>query len=116
MKDNIFLVKKIHRKRKDNWSQNEDEFLISLTNYFGTKWKFISKCFKNKSLKECYNRYCKINPTVKKGKFSFEEDKLIINFVEENGFLWSKISKILTNRTPKQIRSRYVKNISSKKI
>jgi len=88
------------------WSMEEDEILLNLINTFGCKWKFISKYFKNKTLLEVYNRYFRINPSIKKGRFSEEEDRKILVLINIYGYNWKKISNEFENRSLKQIRSR----------
>ena len=89
------------------WSKEEDELLLNFVNNIGTKWKFISKYFTNKTLLQVYNRYFKINPNIKKGRFTKEEDEKIFELVGKLNYDWFTIAKIFNNRTPKQIRNRY---------
>lgn len=89
------------------WTKREDELLISYVEILGNKWKFISKYFPNKTTLQVYNRYLKIDPKIKKGRFSQDEDKLIIEMIQKYGTNWSKISSILKDRSAKQIRYRY---------
>lgn len=89
------------------WTQEEDDLLINIVNNIGTKWKFISKYFPKRNIFEIYNRYFKINPSLKKGRFSKEEDEQIIQFIKLNGMDWAGLAKIMNNRTSKQIRSCY---------
>lgn len=98
-------LKKISNYKK--WTQEEDTLLLNIVNNIGTKWKFISKYFPKRNIFEIYNRYFKINPSLKKGRFSKEEDEQIIQFIKLFGMDWAGLAKIMKNRTSKQIRSRY---------
>lgn len=91
-----------------SWTREQDNLLIYLVSIIGCKWKFISKYFSNKTLRQIYNRYIQINPNVLKGHFTKEEDNQIIELVQIFGFRWSKIASIIKHRSPKQIRSRYI--------
>ena len=102
----IFLISK---KKRIKWTEDEDKLLLSLVeNGYAGKWRFISNFFPNKTNFDCYIRFGKINPNLKKGKWSNEEDDLIKQLVSEHGYDWAKISFIIKNRSSKQIRSRFI--------
>ncbi len=110
---NGFKNKKIFSiKRKEGknviWTQYEDELLLSMEKKFGSKWRFIAFILNNKTKRECFSRFSKLNPMFKKGKFTKEEDEKILNLVDIYGKKWRIISRFLISRTSKQIRSRYV--------
>jgi hypothetical protein len=99
----------IIKKKKTVWIEADDKLLLSLVNNgYGGKWRFISNFFPGKSNLDCYIRFNKINPIIKKGKWSFEEDEILKNLVSEYGYDWAKISFIIKTRSSKQIRSRYI--------
>lgn len=98
-------LKKISNHK--SWTQEEDNLLINIVNNIGSRWKFISKYFPKRNIFEIYNRYFKINPSLKKGRFSKAEDDQIINYIKVFGVDWARLAKIMKNRTSKQIRSRY---------
>lgn len=106
-KKKIFCIKKKEAKEVA-WSPYEDELLLSMEMKFGPKWRFISFILNNKSKRECFSRFNKLNPKFKKGKFTEDEDENLIQLVEKFGKNWKKISKQISTRTSKQIRSRYV--------
>jgi len=108
---NSLRFKKISNYK--DWTKEEDDLLIYITNNIGSKWKFISKYFPKRNIYEVYNRYFRINPSLKKGRFSKEEDEIIIESLKTFGKNWAKIAKLLTNRTSKQIRSRFVNKLQT---
>ena len=118
-KEKIFIIKKVIHQKK--WSKEDDKKLINLVEKNnGKNWKKISKYFDNKTPYQCFNRYIRIKPGMKKGSWKKEEDKLILNLISKYGKKWSKISKIIKNRNGKQIRDRYLNilnpNINKKKF
>lgn len=97
-----------------NWNSEEDKMLTYLVSNVGPKWKFISKYFPNKTVIQIYNRYLKIDPNIKHGRFTKEEDSLIMRLTQQYGNKWPKISSIIKTRSGKQIRYRYLKHLSKK--
>lgn len=106
-KKKVFCIKKKERK-EISWSQYEDELLLSMEKKFGPKWRFMSFILNNKSKRDCFSRFNKLNPKFKRGKFTKEEDELIVQLVDQFGKIWKNISKHFQSRTSKQIRSRYI--------
>jgi len=109
-KKKIFGIKR-KKAEEVTWSQYEDELLLSMEKKFGSKWCFMSLILKNKSKRQCFSRFNKLNPKFKKGKFTQDEDEKIIQLVENFGKNWKNISKQFPTRTSKQIRSRYTNYI-----
>ena len=106
MTKKIFFIRKNKAKK---WNEHEDNLLLDLVNTkLGKKWRFIALHFRNKTKFECYTRFIKINPAVKKGKWSADEDSKIIELVKEIGYDWAKIGNAIKTRTSKQIRSRFI--------
>ena len=119
IKEKIFIIKKVIHQKK--WSKEDDKKLITLVEKNNCKnWKKISKYFDNKTPYQCFNRYKRIKPGMKKGSWKKEEDNLILNLISKYGKKWAKISKIIKNRNGKQIRDRYLNilnpNINKKKF
>jgi len=105
----------VKKNKNGNWTPKEDSFLINLINILGSKWKFMSKYFPNKSLLQIYNRYFRINPSIKKGRFSEDEDKKILDSINIHGYDWKEIVKCFADRNMKQIRTRYKLHLSDDK-
>lgn len=133
MKNEIFCINKINKQKKkinipnlfhnkifkickiqksSLWTKAEDKILLELgqkTNK--NKWKFNCSILKDKTSYQCYLRYKKINPNIKKGRWNENEDKQLLYLVNVLGKSWKSIAKIMKNRTNKQIRNRYEEHI-----
>ena len=106
-KQRIFSIKKVKHQKK--WSKEEDEKLINIVQENNEKnWKHIASYFSKKNSLQCFSRYRRIKPGIKKGFWKKEEDDLILSLIEIYGKSWSKISKIIKTRNGKQIRDRYI--------
>ncbi len=106
-KQKIFNIKKVKHQKK--WSKEEDEKLINIVQENNEKnWKQIASYFSKKNSLQCFSRYRRIKPGIKKGFWKKEEDDLILSLIEIYGTSWSKISKIIKTRNGKQIRDRYI--------
>jgi len=90
------------------WSSKEDLLLIKLIKSSSKPiiWKQIAENF-NKTTKQCYARYKKINPKFNKGKWSSDEENQLQKLVDKYGKKWSVITKFLKTRSNKQIRDHY---------
>ena len=112
IKKPIFSIKKVINQKK--WSKDEDSKLLNLVKENnGKKWKEIASHFHNKNSLQCFSRYRRIKPGIKKGFWKKEEDDLILSLIEIYGTSWSKISKIIKTRNGKQIRDRYINVLAS---
>jgi myb proto-oncogene protein len=97
------------------WTKEEDKILLDSIRSNGRKnWIFISKLLNDKTPNQCFYRYRKINPDLKKSKWTKEEDDLLISLQKTLGNNWSKISRIMKGRGPKQIRDRFINNLDPK--
>lgn len=96
-------------KPKNKFTPEEDELLLSLAvKYKGKKWKEVSSHFANKSYIQCFSRYKRIRPGIKRGAWSPDEDRKIYAAVLKYGRAWAKIAKIIKTRNGKQVRDRYI--------
>jgi len=101
-------------KRIQKWSIEEDKILLELAEKYNYRmWNKISKAFTNKTTAQCYERYRKIKPELKKGPWTVEEDEILKELISVYGKKWSKISRIMKSRTGKQIRDRYLNNLDN---
>lgn len=106
-KGKIFSIRKVKNQKK--WNKEEDKLLIQLAKKYNEKnWKEISSQFNNKNPLQCFSRYKRIRPGIKKGSWKKEEDEQIIKLVKKYGNAWSKISREIKTRNGKQIRDRYL--------
>ena len=96
-------------KPKNTFTKEEDELLLLLaSDYKERNWKIISSFFENKSYIQCFSRYKRIRPGVKKGPWTPEEDRKILNGMKKFGNSWAKIANSMKSRNGKQIRDRYI--------
>jgi len=103
----VFTVIKVRNKKK--WTKEEDLKLIKFTEINKEKhWKEISKNFQNKNPLQCFSRYKRIKPGIKKGTWTKEEDDRILTLVGIYGKSWSKLAKDMKSRNGKQIRDRFI--------
>ena len=106
-KNKIFNIRKVKNQRK--WNKEEDMLLIQLVEKYQQKnWRKVSCHFGNKTSLQCFSRYKRIRPGIRKGKWKKEEDEMIIKLIEKYGTSWAKISKEIKTRNGKQIRDRYL--------
>lgn len=107
IKKAIFLIKKVKNQKK--WKKEEDALLIRLAKKFNEKnWKEIASNFVNKNPLQCFSRFKRIKPGIKKGTWKKDEDMKILELVNKYGKSWSKLSKEIKTRNGKQIRDRYL--------
>ena len=106
-KNKIFSIKKVINQKK--WSNEEDVLLINIVKENNEKnWKKISSYFQNKNPLQCFSRYKRIKPGIRRGFWRKEEDELILSLIKKYGKNWSKISNLIKTRNGKQIRDRYI--------
>lgn len=97
------------------WTASEDVILLNTiqSNKNRINWKNIVSILKNKTIKECQNRYIQINPLFNRGQWSKDEDILLLKLINKLGLKWAKISKLLRTRSGKQIRDHYLNELDS---
>ncbi|CAD8192266.1 unnamed protein product [Paramecium octaurelia] len=96
------------------WKPEEDQLLLQLITQLGKQWSKIAQIFKNRSSKQCRNRYINsLDPELKQNSFTQEEDQLIYQKYLEFGSKWSYISKFFEGRSDNQIKNRFYNNIRS---
>lgn len=106
-KNNIFMITKL--KKTNKWTKEEDNLLTQLAKKYSNKnWKRISSYFTSKNAFQCFSRYKRIRPGLKRGHWEANEDQKLLQLVHKHGSNWSKISKLMSNRNNKQVRDRYL--------
>lgn len=98
------------KKRKIEWTKEEDENIREFVKKFGTKnWKKLSEIYPGKTPKQYREHYynCLEDNIIKKKDFSPEEDLKIYSFVENYGHKFAKLSKLMPGRTETSIKNRY---------
>lgn len=106
-------VKKLKNKPggQPRFNETTDLKLKSLVEQYGLhSWSLISRNFKNKSGKQCKDRWYKyLSPSVNRNPWNSEEDRLIEELTAQFGNAWKKISLFLDGRLPGDVRFRYLK-------
>lgn len=108
MKKQIFQVIRTHRKKRSNWTKEQDRLLLQAASATkNKKWLLASRLIKEKTPFQCHQRFKLLNPNLKKGKWTAEEDTKLIRLVSIFGKSWNLISKVFKTRSNKQIMNRY---------
>lgn len=115
-KETVQFIKSHIPKAKNKFTPEEDQKLLSLTEkYKERNWKKIASYFPNKNYIQCFSRYKRIKPGIKRGAWTKEEDSQILFYFQMFGKQWAKIAKQIKTRNGKQIRDRYI-NVLDPKI
>ena len=94
-------------KERIFWTQAEDNALaVAVKNSKILNWRKIALNFKNKSIRDCRERWNKLQRK-ESYKWTKEEDKLLLEKVEKLGKQWKKISKFFTNKSDNNVRYRW---------
>ena len=94
---------------KNTFTPEEDKLLLDIVSrYQGKNWKVISSFIPNKNYIQCFSRYRRIRPGIKRGAWTKEEDTIILELYNKYGRRWSYIAKSLNGRNGKQVRDRYI--------
>ena len=101
--------KEVEGKYINKFTKEEDLKLLRLVKKFKEKnWKKISSHFQNKNYIQCFSRFKRIRPGLRKGFWTKEEDQILLSFVEKYGRKWALIAKEFKTRNGKQIRDRFI--------
>ena len=88
--------------RKQKFSPDEDEKLKVLVRQYGVDWKIISAVMKNRSPRQCRDRWKNyLSPDVNNNPWTPQEDALLIEKIKEFGRQWATIAKFFPQRTEK---------------
>ena len=100
-------------KQKKNisiWNYRQLNQLSELVKNNGQNWNLISQNFKDKTPKQCRERWLNHNSFINKNKLSNKEKQLIIIYQKKYGNKWSIIAKLLPNRSGNQIKNYWHSN------
>lgn len=104
------------KRRRRVWTKEEDEKLKILVEEKKLKnWVMVSSYFKNRSNKDCRDRYfLHLSPNVVKRKWTAEEEDLLLAKFQEYGSKWVKLSSFFDKRSPNDLKNR-IKLIQKRK-
>lgn len=97
------------------FTPDEDARLLLLINKYRYNWKKISNEMKNRSVRQCKERFHHyLSPNIKHDNWTQEEDILLLKTVDSFGKRWKIFELIFKGRTEISIRNRY--NVLIRKI
>jgi len=113
------------KKRKSDWSSEEDHLLGQLVNEYSEEkrslrahWKEISqKLNTNKTPVQCSQRWKRVlDPKLIKGSWTVDEEDQLLNLVDDQGMSWAQVAKVLGDRSDGQCRYWYMKIQNSHQV
>lgn len=112
------MNKQTKRKQgaQPKFTNNDDQRLKDFVSKFGIEdWTKISMLMKNKSAKQCKDRWSNyLDPAYSHSPWTEEEDNLLLLMYEEMGSQWTLMSSHFEKKTPGEIRFRYLKLMRQK--
>lgn len=93
------------------FSDTEDKKLKDMVSRLGTNnWSIISKQFKDKTPKQCRDRWRNyVDPELRHDMWSVEEDEMLIEKFKQIGSKWTVMMKYFNHRSSNDIRYRWMK-------
>lgn len=93
------------------FSDAEDKKLKDMVSRLGTNnWSIISKQFKDKTPKQCRDRWRNyVDPELRHDMWSVEEDEMLIEKFKQIGSKWTVMMKYFNHRSSNDIRYRWMK-------
>ncbi|KAJ6253779.1 myb protein-related [Anaeramoeba flamelloides] len=95
--------------KKGKWSEEEDQRLVKMVEKYGSSnWSKVASHIKNRSSKQCRERWKnQLDPTIKKGPWSKEEDQILTDLFQKLGPKWSQMRNHLPGRPDNHIKNRW---------
>ena len=102
----------IQKKKRKNitprklFTLEEDQKLIELYGKYRDNWKLISKEMKNRSVRQCKDRYYHyLSPFIMKREWTIDEDILLLLSIQKYGKKWKTLEFLFPGRTEIDITS-----------
>lgn len=97
-------------KNRVPFSIEEDEKIKRLVEKYGKRnWQIIASFIKERTPKQCRDRYCNyLFPGFFGGEWSKEEDDLLMKLYSELGPKWSVIKKSFVDRSTNSLKNRWI--------
>ena len=110
----VFLdITKKKQSKRVVWTPLETEKLMKFVKLIGEKWTRVAEKLKNRSDKQCMQKYNSIAKIKKRGRWSTYEDEKVRSWVQINGPLkWSECARTVTGRSGKQCRERWMNTLN----
>lgn len=98
------------KRPRVSFTQKEDEIISFFVNIIGTnKWSIISKYVKNRTAKQCRDRYMNyLKPGLSNIEWTPDEDELLLELYSKYGPKWSTINKNFNNRNQVSLKNRFI--------
>ena len=96
------------------FNPREDGHLKRLVEQYGTRdWKLISRKMKNRTPKQCRDRYVNyLASSFKSSEWTKEEDDTLCDLVRMFGTRWNMIHTVMGERAPNHLKNRWHKVLS----
>ncbi|KAL5011865.1 hypothetical protein ScPMuIL_010416 [Solemya velum] len=101
---------------KSEWTPEEDSLLNEVVESCRTgsriSWNQVSYYMEGRSAHQCFTRWTKTDPALKRGKWTEEEDCMLMAAVHLLGTRdWARIKMLVRGRTAAQCRERYCNSL-----
>ncbi|OHT01106.1 hypothetical protein TRFO_01689 [Tritrichomonas foetus] len=95
------------KRRRTNFSVDEDLLFLQLVGQYGHDWNRISKYFEGRTPRSCKDHYVNVlSGTIKRTKFTAEEDSLLLHLYQIHGPRWTIIGHYFPDRPSISLRNR----------
>jgi hypothetical protein len=103
----------LKKKKKGNWTEEEDKLLLEWVENKGpNNWTECSKNINGRCGKQCRERWVNaLDPRIKRGNWEEQEHTLIFEQMKTNWSSWTLISKKLPGRTENAIKNYFYSSI-----